>query len=66
MACGEGPLWVPEEKALYFVDIDNCKLYRYSDVDNLISHEWTFDEKISWILPRILEETPDERDEAEP
>jgi len=27
--CGEGPLWVPEEKALYWVDIPPGRVFRY-------------------------------------
>ncbi len=27
--CGEGPLWVPEEQALYWVDIPACRVFRY-------------------------------------
>ncbi|HEY3330751.1 MAG TPA: SMP-30/gluconolactonase/LRE family protein [Capsulimonadaceae bacterium] len=27
--CAEGPLWHPEEKRLYYVDIDNGYVYRY-------------------------------------
>ena len=27
--CGEGPLWIPEEQALYWVDIDGCKAHRF-------------------------------------
>ena len=27
--CGEGPLWVAEEKAVYSVDIPACKVFRY-------------------------------------
>ena len=38
LTCGEGPLWVPTERALYFVDIDSCKLYRYSEEKEEISN----------------------------
>ena len=27
--CGEGPLWVPEEKAVYCLDIPACKVFRH-------------------------------------
>jgi len=31
---GEGPLWVPQEKALYWVDIDGCLIQRFSSITN--------------------------------
>lgn len=27
--CGEGPLWHPQEKAVYWTDIENSRLFRY-------------------------------------
>lgn len=33
--CGEGPLWVPEEKCIYWVDIPAGKVFRYyPDIEN--------------------------------
>lgn len=48
--CGEGPLWIPEQSALYWVDIDGCRAHRYS-----FEHEqvktWPLAEKTGWLLP---------------
>jgi len=39
-ATGEGPLWHPEEERLYWVDIPNGRLYRYSPATD--RHELVF------------------------
>ncbi len=39
-ATGEGPLWHPEEERLYWVDIPNGLLYRYSPATE--RHELVF------------------------
>jgi len=31
--CGENPIWVPEEKALYWVDTGGMSVYRYTPAD---------------------------------
>ncbi len=49
--CGEGPLWIPEEQALYWVDIDGCKAHRFQMEDGEVK-SWAFPEKTGWILPR--------------
>ena len=49
--CGEGPLWIPEEQALYWVDIDGCKAQRFQ-LENGEVKSWDFPEKTGWILPR--------------
>ena len=49
--CGEGPLWIPEEQALYWVDIDGCKAHRFQ-LENGEVKSWDFPEKTGWILPR--------------
>ena len=49
--CGEGPLWIPEEQALYWVDIDGCKAHRFQMEDGEVK-SWDFPEKTGWILPR--------------
>ena len=49
--CGEGPLWIPEERALYWVDIDGCKAHRFQ-LENGEVKSWDFPEKTGWILPR--------------
>ena len=40
-ATGEGPLWHPDEKLLYWVDIPNGRLYRYDPVAG--EHELCFE-----------------------
>ncbi len=49
--CGEGPLWIPEEQALYWVDIDGCKAHQFQ-LENGEVKSWDFPEKTGWILPR--------------
>ena len=49
--CGEGPLWIPEEHGLYWVDIDGCKAHRFQ-LENGEVKSWDFPEKTGWILPR--------------
>ena len=49
--CGEGPLWIPEEQALYWVDIDGCKAHRFKLEGGEVK-SWDFPEKTGWILPR--------------
>ncbi len=49
--CGEGPLWVPEQHSLYWVDIDGCKAHRYRMEDGSVN-SWEFPEKTGWLLPR--------------
>jgi len=48
--CGEGPLWIPEEQALYWVDIDGCKAHRFQMEGGEVK-SWDFPEKTGWILP---------------
>ena len=49
--CGEGPLWIPEEQGLYWVDIDGCKAHQFQ-LENGEVKSWDFPEKTGWILPR--------------
>ena len=49
--CGEGPLWIESEQALYFLDIDGQKLHRYS-AGAKTRRTWELPEKTGWILPR--------------
>ena len=49
--CGEGPLWIPVEQALYWVDIDGCKAHQFQ-LENGEVKSWDFPEKTGWILPR--------------
>lgn len=39
-ACGEGPLWHPEERVLYWLDIPTGRLFRYDPADG--SHSQVF------------------------
>ena len=27
--CGEGPLWHPDEKCVYWLDLENGRMFRY-------------------------------------
>lgn len=47
---GEGPLWVSDEKSLYFVDILSKKLYRYQPETGLLSN-WEAPSRIGFVLP---------------
>jgi xylono-1,5-lactonase len=42
---GEGPVWVAREKALYFVDIKGCTVYRYDPATGSQS---------SWLMPEPI------------
>jgi xylono-1,5-lactonase len=47
---GEGPIWVPHEEALWFVDIAGRRLHRYRPHDK--RHDtWTAPQKVSFVLP---------------
>lgn len=47
---GEGPVWVPADRALWFVDIKQRKLHRFSpDIGKLDS--WDAPAQPGWILP---------------
>jgi xylono-1,5-lactonase len=49
-ALGEGPLWVAQDQALWFVDVAGRRLHRYQpDVGN--HRVWAAPEKISFIVP---------------
>lgn len=49
-ALGEGPLWSVREQALYWVDILNHRLHRYSPEEGRRS--WQFDQEISAVAER--------------
>lgn len=49
-ALGEGPLWSMKEQALYWVDILNHRLHRYSPEQ--ARRSWQFDQEISAIAER--------------
>ena len=48
--CGEGPIWSAEHQALYWVDLDGLKAYRYH-FESQIVDSWSMPEKTGWLLP---------------
>ncbi len=44
--CGEGPVWSPEEQALYFTDINRFLIHRYHPATQAV-HSWFFDEPVT-------------------
>jgi sugar lactone lactonase YvrE len=47
---GEGPIWVPKDQALWFVDIAGRTLHRYRP-DSAHHTLWTAPDKVSFVLP---------------
>ncbi len=43
-------MWIPDQSALYWVDIDGCRAHRY-DVTNSEVTTWALVEETSWLLP---------------
>ncbi len=48
---GEGPLWVAQEQAVYWVDIFQNKVHRYTLTDGT-QKTWTFDDPVTSLSPR--------------
>ena len=48
---GEGPVWVAEENALYWVDIKGRRLNRYGMADQAVAR-WVMPEQLCWVIPR--------------
>lgn len=48
---GEGPLWLPEQQRLYFVNLIPGVLHAY-DADGA-THSWQLPTSICWIVPRL-------------
>jgi len=48
---GEGPLWVPREKVLYWVDVVGKKVQRYSPGDGA-KKSWSFDTEVTSLAER--------------
>ncbi len=49
MTLGEGPVWSPGERALWFVDIKQRKLHRWSETEGLRS--WDAPDQTGFVLP---------------
>lgn len=47
---GEGPVWIPQEQALWFVDIKQSKLHRFTP-DSGALDSWNAPAQPGWILP---------------
>jgi sugar lactone lactonase YvrE len=47
---GEGPLWLPEQQRLYFVNLKGNQLHAW-DADGR-QHSWTLPAHICWLVPR--------------
>ena len=47
---GEGPVWIPEEEALWFVDIKQKRVYRFRPGATTLDH-WEAPAEIGWVLP---------------
>jgi sugar lactone lactonase YvrE len=48
---GEGPVWCPQDRALYWVDIIGQKVNRLGLDDGTVA-DWDCPEMIGWLLPR--------------
>jgi sugar lactone lactonase YvrE len=48
---GEGPLWVPRESAVYWVDIKGRALHRLSLADE-VHTRWSMPQMLGWVVPR--------------
>ncbi|MGV7208882.1 SMP-30/gluconolactonase/LRE family protein [Oxalobacteraceae bacterium A2-2] len=48
---GEGPLWVAEQKRLYFVDLKGKTLHGYDALDGK-THSWAMPDYICWLVAR--------------
>ena len=47
---GEGPVWVERDAALWFVDIKECRIYRF-DPARSAAQSWEAPAQVGWILP---------------
>lgn len=48
---GEGPVWLPEEAALWFVDIKQRRLHRFHPESGQLK-SWEAPGQVGWVLPR--------------
>lgn len=49
---GESPVWVVDERRLYWVDIQTSRLFQY-DPESQHKQTWTFESRITSIAPRV-------------
>ncbi len=47
--CGEGPVWHPEEQALYWTDINRFLIHRY-DPARATTQSWLFEEPVTALM----------------
>ncbi len=47
--CGEGPVWHPEEQALYWTDINRFLIHRFDPKDGSVK-SWFFDEPVTTLV----------------
>jgi xylono-1,5-lactonase len=48
---GEGPVWLPEEQAIWFVDIKKPAVHRF-EVGLGVGHTWSAPEPIGFVMPQ--------------
>jgi sugar lactone lactonase YvrE len=51
MTLGEGPVWVERDKALWFVDIKERRVYRFDPSPGSALQIWEAPDQIGWLLP---------------
>lgn len=50
---GEGPVWVPSDEALWFVDIKKRRLHRYRPEGDARLESWEAPAQPGWIVPTV-------------
>jgi L-arabinonolactonase len=50
--CGESPVWVPEEQALYFTDIPGREIHRFDPASGA-DDKWPMPEEVGCFAPRV-------------
>ncbi len=49
---GEGPIWLPQEQALYWIDIKGLRFFRY-EAGSGTAQSWPAPERIGALIPRL-------------